>query len=550
MRSRGATLVLRLLDGPAMQKPSVSCLLLVFAGCGVDVGEEAPAVIKTGWIARGEGDFMPVTYVERADGTRMFQGDIRLGRVWDDKPGEHDRGAIRYAGRWGNNRVPYRIAPSIPNPQRIHDAIAAWNVNTPYYLVPHNGEHDYIVFDRNSEECSSPVGMQGGEQEIQVRDDCGVREVMHEIGHAIGMWHEQSRQDRDQFVNIDLGNVPSDQHHNFEKYPASEGYDWGLYDHDSIMHYSSFLFAIDKSRPTITRKDGTIIAPVDALSPLDRAATWNSGASGDPLRLKWLAFGSQLGWPTDRPGYNGNYRFLPTQNGRVYAASANGPYLEVHGDIARKYGAVGWATGFLGLPLTDESAVIDGRGRYNHFQNGSIYWTPQTGAHTVYGAIRDKWREIGAEGGFFGYPTTDESPGANGGRYNHFEGGSIYYSPATWVHTIYGAIREKWFAMGAESGYLGYPTTDELSDYPQVARYNHFQGGAIYYVPGVGVMAMPLSVRNRWAQLGWEQSCLRYPIGDYTDWGGGSGVQNFQGGQVWVSSYSGVWVYCNDRGWL
>ena len=61
---------------------------------------------------------------------------------------------------------------------------------------------------------------------------------------------------------------------------------------------------------------------------------------------------------------------------------------------------------------------------------------------------------------------------------------------------------------------------------------------------------MPLSVRNRWAQIGWEQGCLRYPTADFTDWGGGEGVQNFQGGQVWVSSYSGVWVYCNDRGWL
>lgn len=513
--------------------------------------EPSSSVIKTGWIAKPDGEFMQVTYEERADGTRVFQGDIRLGRVWNDKPGEHDRAAIRHAGRWGNNRIPYWIASSVPNQQRIHDAIADWNNNTPYRLVPYGGEDDYLVFDRHGEECSSAVGMQGGEQEIQVADACDKRAVAHEIGHAVGMWHEQSRQDRDLYVDIHLDNVIADkQQYNFDKYNQSDAYDWGLYDYNSLMHYDSFAFAIDKSKPTITRKDGTWITPSNTLTPLDRAATWNSGASGDPLRLKWLGIGSLHGWPLDRPGTDAGFRFLPTESGRIYAASASGPYTEVHGPIATKFGVLGFASGFLGLPLTDETPVIDGRGRFNHFQGGSIYWTPQTGAQSVRGAIRDKWNQIGAERGFFGYPTTDESPGANVGRYNHFEGGSIYWTPQYGAHTIYGAIRNKWYSMGADWGYLGFPTTDEMWDGPNVARFNYFQGGAIYNVPNVGPVVMPWSVAGRWQQLGWETSCLHYPISDFTDWGGGNGVQNFQTGQVWVSSYSGVWVYCNDRGWI
>jgi uncharacterized protein with LGFP repeats len=46
-------------------------------------------------------------------------------------------------------------------------------------------------------------------------------------------------------------------------------------------------------------------------------------------------------------------------------------------------------------PLTDESPTPDGIGRFNHFQGGSIYWTPGIGAHEVHGAIRDKWASMG-----------------------------------------------------------------------------------------------------------------------------------------------------------
>jgi len=53
--------------------------------------------------------------------------------------------------------------------------------------------------------------------------------------------------------------------------------------------------------------------------------------------------------------------------------------FEVHGDIRKKYDALGGPGGPLGLPLTDETATPDGVGRFNHFQGGSIYWTPRTG---------------------------------------------------------------------------------------------------------------------------------------------------------------------------
>ena len=62
----------------------------------------------------------------------------------------------------------------------------------------------------------------------------------------------------------------------------------------------------------------------------------------------------------------------------------------------------------MGFPVTDELGTPDGRGRFNHFEGGSIYWTPQTHAHEVHGAIRDKWASMGWERSRLGYPIGDE----------------------------------------------------------------------------------------------------------------------------------------------
>jgi hypothetical protein len=79
----------------------------------------------------------------------------------------------------------------------------------------------------------------------------------------------------------------------------------------------------------------------------------------------------------------------------------------VIGAIRDKWLSLGGEGSFLGQPLTDELTTPDGVGRFNHFQGGSIYWTPNTGAFEVHGAIRDRWAELGWERSYLGYPTSD-----------------------------------------------------------------------------------------------------------------------------------------------
>ncbi|RRQ76755.1 hypothetical protein CQW39_20600 [Streptomyces griseofuscus] len=119
----------------------------------------------------------------------------------------------------------------------------------------------------------------------------------------------------------------------------------------------------------------------------------------------------------------------------------------------------------LGCPTTDELGTPDGVGRFQAFDNGSIYWTPDTGAHAVWGAIRQHWADLGWERGYLGYPLTDEITNPDGyGVRQQFQGGTIYWSQYSGAHAVHGLTGWWWGQNGYESGFYGYPTSDEYNE--------------------------------------------------------------------------------------
>lgn len=203
--------------------------------------------------------------------------------------------------------------------------------------------------------------------------------------------------------------------------------------------------------------------------------------------------------------------------------------------IAAKYQELGGAAGWLGAPVGEPAVILKDLAVYQHFQNGAIYWgDADTGAHTVCGAIRDKWVSLGGENSFLGYPVTDETTTPDGvGRYNLFQGGSIYWTPGTGAHEVHGAIGGLWSKFGCERSFLGYPLTDETVTPDGIGRYNHFQGGSIYWSPSTGAHCVYGAIRDKWASLGWERSWLGYPTSDEQDFSEGGRVSTFERGAIY-----------------
>ena len=220
------------------------------------------------------------------------------------------------------------------------------------------------------------------------------------------------------------------------------------------------------------------------------------------------------------------------RNGRIYFTSGTGAQ-PVAGRIAGAYMNTGAAAGPLGFPRTPELGTPDGRGRFNHFQNGSIYWTPQTGAHPVSGDILAEWSAQGWEGGPLGYPTADEiaTPGKPG-KVQGFEIGAMY-SSANGTHAVLGMIMGKYGELGWENGWLGFPKSNEVP-IKDDGRLTEFEGGNSYWSPGTGAGSVengPLF--DGWKSVGYEGGRLGFPISDKFDIPGGV-QQNFQFGYITV----------------
>ncbi len=237
------------------------------------------------------------------------------------------------------------------------------------------------------------------------------------------------------------------------------------------------------------------------------------------------------GYPvTDEHDAVGGRRSL-FQNGAIYWSPATGAH-SVHGAIWADYDAVGRETSLLRFPTTDEFATPNGRGRGNGFQGGVVLWTPTTGAHAVYGSIAARYGALGWENSLLRFPTTDEMTTANGrGRFNRFEGGVILWTPGAGARAVYGAIVARYDAMGSENSVLGFPVSDEEATPNRQGRFNHFEGGSIYWSARTGAHAVYGAIRERWGQVGWENSALGFPLSDEYSIPGGR-AQDFQYGSI------------------
>lgn len=212
----------------------------------------------------------------QVNGYAIVEGDILLGKVKN----MDNQGAIitpKVGGsRWPNGIVAYEILEDLPfmNKLAIFQAIEHWQKHSKIEFVELTTKnradyHDYISFiPAEGTTCASFVGRQGGKQIIQLSPRCNTMNTVHELGHALGMWHEQSRADRNNYVRIAWENIDDNYKHNFDQH-LTDGKDFGEYDYQSIMHYGPFAFSKNGKQTIVPVIEGTQIGQRNHLSEKD-----------------------------------------------------------------------------------------------------------------------------------------------------------------------------------------------------------------------------------------------------------------------------------------
>lgn len=241
-----------------------------------------------------DGDLVRVAYARSACGRAFVQGDITIGKadaaeavrahVEDGAPllgGSIVKPLIGdHAYRWPDGIVPYEMEDGGDPPGKVENAMAEIEEATNVSFVKRTDEEDYVLIV-DAESCYSDVGRQGGCQEIGLDWDCLKGNVMHELLHTLGMFHEHQRMDRDNYITIDYGNIDTEGRkdvneylrQNYDKRTSNESYDYGHYDYGSILHYSRRGNAKDGCKDVITpKKEDAEIGQRRELSAWDISA--------------------------------------------------------------------------------------------------------------------------------------------------------------------------------------------------------------------------------------------------------------------------------------
>ncbi|XP_029565658.1 astacin-like metalloprotease toxin 5 isoform X1 [Salmo trutta] len=192
----------------------------------------------------------------------IMEGDILVSE---------DRLAVK--SLWPENEgvtsIPYKINDDLMD--RKETMLAAFKMisdQTCILFHEYTNEMNYIEFISGTG-CASYVGFQGGAQPLYFGRACNVGNLCHELMHALGLHHEHTRPDRDQFVTIQWDNVVSGKEDNFK---VKEGDTQDLpYDYDSIMHYGMYYFSSNRNPTIDSKKSGVQIGQRNHLSPLDIA---------------------------------------------------------------------------------------------------------------------------------------------------------------------------------------------------------------------------------------------------------------------------------------
>ncbi|XP_033118735.1 zinc metalloproteinase nas-13-like [Anneissia japonica] len=239
------------------------CILLVAVA-----SSPVPESIRPLTKAKSSGLFSTILKANKQvdDTVHLFEGDIVQTMSLENALKDNNK-------RWPNGQVPYVISSQFDTyaKSQIQKAIDRYHAETCIRFVKRANEQNYINIV-SKDGCYSAVGVSGGAQELSLANGCYqyVGIILHEMMHAVGFFHEQSRTDRDSHITINWNNIEDGMAYNFDSYPSTYIDDLGTnYDYNSIMHYDQYAFSKNGNPTIVPKQSGAVIGNIADFSTID-----------------------------------------------------------------------------------------------------------------------------------------------------------------------------------------------------------------------------------------------------------------------------------------
>lgn len=244
----------------------------------------------------------------------------------------------------------------------------------------------------------------------------------------------------------------------------------------------------------------------------------------------------------------------------VVPSALASPESDAADAINQAWEAAGGANSVVGGTAGD--VVLVGEGYAREFSDGKIFFTPTTGAHVIYGAVLDKYESLGGPADSdLGFPTIDVVPGlvSSSSRVSTFSASdkpAIFWTPDTGAWAVRGAINVAWDKLGGSAGQLGVPVEDERYDGDVVSQ--KFSGGQLSWnsktntfasdppgladsLVGLEVPLDPVTMINlAWRAGGGLGGPLGARQGEVSLIGDTTAAQGYAGGKVFYSPETGA----------
>lgn len=226
--------------GPTRRGLAASVLLVLLLAAATTGVAQTPEAAEA-------DPYAPVT--EIPPDLRVLEDDILIPREWD-----HTRTAY-VVNLWPGGVVPYDFGPNVTptNQGLMRDAMDEWESLANVAFVPRTSENDYIFIRNATFNASEFLGQVGGQQRVFILNWTVHGTLVHELGHVLGFWHEQSRADRNNFIQVNFQNVCQNCCTDANGNPVScnsqfairtSGDEEGPYDFGSVMHYPACAFSV------------------------------------------------------------------------------------------------------------------------------------------------------------------------------------------------------------------------------------------------------------------------------------------------------------------